>query len=57
MDEIAAPGILAYKGAECFANLVSIMSEVSHGDTMGERVLENILLRSVVLERVGNASC
>ena len=45
MDEIAAPGILADRGADCFANLVSIMSEVTHGETMGETVLENILLQ------------
>ena len=45
MDEIAAPGILGYRGGECFANLVSIMSEVPSTQTMGETVLENILLQ------------
>ena len=45
MDEIAAPGILGYRGGECFANLVSIMSEVPSTQTMGETVLESILLQ------------
>ena len=27
MDEIAAPGILAYKAGECFANLVSLTTK------------------------------
>jgi len=43
MDEIAVPGILAYQGGECFANLVSIMSAMSAGKEMNEVNLEGVL--------------
>lgn len=45
MDEIAVPGILAYKGGDCFANLVSIMSELPAGREMNSSTLESILQR------------
>ncbi|MCJ1348281.1 hypothetical protein MMC31_006512, partial [Peltigera leucophlebia] len=45
MDEIAVPGILAYKGGDCFANLVSIMSELPAGREMNSSALEIILQR------------
>lgn len=45
MDEIAVPGILAYKGGDCFANLVSIMSELPAGREMNSSTLEGILQR------------
>jgi len=43
MDEIAVPGILAYQGGECFANLVSIMNVMSMGKEMNEANLEEVL--------------
>lgn len=43
MDEIAVPGILAYQGGECFANLVSIMNAMSMGKEMNESNLEEVL--------------
>ena len=45
MDEIAVPGILAYKGGDCFANLVSIMRELPAGQEMNHSTLESILQR------------
>lgn len=47
MDEIAVPGILAYKGGDCFSNLMSIMSELPAGREMNPSSLESILERSV----------
>lgn len=43
MDEIAVPGILAYQGGECFANLVSLMSEMPAGRDMNQANLEWLL--------------
>ncbi|KAL8914235.1 MAG: hypothetical protein Q9171_001106 [Xanthocarpia ochracea] len=43
MDEIAVPGILAYKGGECFANLVSIVNEIPSGRDMNSSTLEWML--------------
>lgn len=43
MDEIAAPGILAYKGGECFANLVSFMNEIPAGKDINSATLEAVL--------------
>ena len=43
MDEIAAPGILAYKGGDCFANLVSLMSEMPAGRDINSKTLEGFL--------------
>lgn len=45
MEDIAVPGILAYKGGDCFANLVSIMSELPAGREMNSSTLEGILQR------------
>lgn len=45
MDDIAVPGILAYKGGDCFANLVSIVNELPAGREMNSSALENILQR------------
>ena len=43
MDEIAAPGILAYKGGECFANLVSVINEIPAGRDLSSATLEGVL--------------
>jgi len=43
MDEIAAPGILAYKGGECFANLISIIDEIPAGRDISTTTLEEVL--------------
>ncbi|KAL8852362.1 MAG: hypothetical protein Q9221_002746 [Calogaya cf. arnoldii] len=43
MDEVAVPGILAYKGGECFANLVSIVNEIPSGRDMNHSTLEWML--------------
>ena len=43
MDEIAAPGILAYKGGECFANLVSVINEIPAGRDLSSTTLEGVL--------------
>ena len=43
MDEIAAPGILAYKGGECFANLVSVINEIPAGRDLNSATLEGVL--------------
>lgn len=45
MDDIAVPGILAYKGGDCFANLVSIVKELPAGREMNSSTLESILQR------------
>lgn len=47
MDEIAVPGILAYKGGDCFANLVSVMNEVPAGRGMNSSALEMLLQQYV----------
>lgn len=43
MDEIAVPGIVAYKGGECFANLVSLINEMPAGRDMNQANLEWLL--------------
>ncbi|KAK3167041.1 hypothetical protein OEA41_010166 [Lepraria neglecta] len=43
MDEIAAPGILAYKGGECFANLISVINEIPAGRDLNSATLEGVL--------------
>lgn len=43
MDEIAVPGILAYQGGECFANLVSIMNAMPAGKEMSQANLAAVL--------------
>lgn len=43
MDEIAVPGILAYQGGECFANLVSIMNAMPAGKEMNQTNLDAVL--------------
>ena len=43
MDEIAVPGILAYQGGECFANLVSIMNSMPASKEMNPASLEEVL--------------
>ena len=43
MDEVAAPGILAYKGGDCFANLVSIINEIPSGKDINSATLEGVL--------------
>ena len=43
MDEVAAPGILAYKGGECFANLVSVVDEIPAGKDINSTTLEQVL--------------
>ncbi|KAL9012812.1 MAG: hypothetical protein Q9173_002451 [Seirophora scorigena] len=48
MDEIAVPGILAYKGADCFANLVSIVTEIPSGKEFNVSTLE-LMLQQYVL--------
>ena len=48
MDEVAAPGILAYKGGECFANLVSIINEIPSGKDINTATLEGILQSCVL---------
>lgn len=45
MDDIAVPGILAYKGGDCFANLVSIANELPAGREWSSSTLESILQR------------
>lgn len=45
MDEIAVPGVLAYRGGDCFANLASVMSELPAGQEMNQSSLESILQR------------
>lgn len=49
MDEIAAPGILAYKAGECFANLVSIVNEIPSGKDISSATLETLLQSYVYL--------
>ncbi len=47
MDEVAAPGILAYKGGECFANLVSMTSEIPSGREINAASVESVLQQYV----------
>ena len=48
MDEIAAPGILAYKAGECFVNLVSLINEIPAGRDINSSTLENLLQQYVM---------
>ena len=48
MDEIAAPGILAYKAGECFVNLVSLINELPAGRDISSTTLENLLQQYVM---------
>ena len=48
MDEIAAPGILAYKAGECFVNLVSLINEIPAGRDINSTTLENLLQQYVI---------
>lgn len=43
MDDIAVPGILAYKDGDCFANLVSITNELPAGREWSMLTLESVL--------------
>jgi len=52
MDEIAAPGILAYKAGECFANLVSIVNEIPSGKDISSSTLEGVLQLYVYLAQI-----
>ena len=45
MDEVAAPGILAYKAGECFANLVSLVNEIPACRDLGQDSVERVLFR------------
>lgn len=47
MDEIAVPGILAYKAGDCFANLVSIVNEIPSGKDFSASTLEEMLQQYV----------
>ncbi|KAL9022726.1 MAG: hypothetical protein Q9185_000156 [Variospora sp. 1 TL-2023] len=49
MDEIAVPGILAYKCGDCFANMVSIVNEIPSGKEFSASVLESMLQQYKVL--------
>ncbi|CAF9938144.1 MAG: hypothetical protein HETSPECPRED_000784 [Heterodermia speciosa] len=49
MDEIAVPGILAYKGGECFANLVSLVNEMPASRDMNQANLEWLLQQHKIL--------
>ena len=48
MERIAAPGILAYKAGDCFANLVSLMNEIPAGRDINSTTLEAVLQECVV---------
>ncbi|KAL8995587.1 MAG: hypothetical protein Q9169_004698 [Polycauliona sp. 2 TL-2023] len=48
MDEVAVPGILAYKGGECFANMVSLVNEIPSGRDMDSSTLEWMLQQYVL---------
>ena len=48
MEEFAAPGILAYRGGDCFANLVSLMSEMPAGRDINSSTLEGVLQEYVL---------
>ena len=43
MERIAAPGILAYKAGDCFANLVSLISEMPAGRDISSTTVEGVL--------------
>ncbi len=43
MDPISAPGILAYKAGELFANLVAVVNEIPRGTPLSEASLERVM--------------
>ena len=43
MERIAAPGILAYKAGDCFANLVSLITEMPAGRDISSATVEGVL--------------
>lgn len=47
MGDIAVPGIIAYKGGECFANLISLVNEIPSGRDMNSSTLEWMLQQCV----------
>ncbi|KAL8908919.1 MAG: hypothetical protein Q9207_000495 [Kuettlingeria erythrocarpa] len=47
MDEIAVPGILAYKAGDCFANMVPLVNEIPSGKDFSASTLESMLQRYV----------
>lgn len=49
MDEIAVPGILAYKAGDCFANMVSLVNEIPSGKEFSTSTLESMLQQYVTL--------
>ncbi|KAL9006779.1 MAG: hypothetical protein Q9188_000466 [Gyalolechia gomerana] len=49
MDQIAVPGILAYKRGDCFANLVSIVNEIPAGREFSASTLELIMQQHKIL--------
>ena len=49
MDMAAVPAILAYKGSELIANLVSLIDEIPAGRDMGASSLEWLLQRYVLI--------
>ncbi|KAL8801386.1 MAG: hypothetical protein Q9182_004500 [Xanthomendoza sp. 2 TL-2023] len=49
MDEVAVPGILAYRAGDCVANLVSIVNEIPEGKDMNAATLEWVLQSHKVL--------
>ena len=55
MDEVAVPGILAYKGGDCFANIVSFLSEIPNGTAINVQTVQNVLERCVRTALLTNA--
>ncbi|KAI4262528.1 MAG: hypothetical protein L6R42_002296 [Xanthoria sp. 1 TBL-2021] len=49
MGDIAVPGIIAYKGGECFANLISLVNEIPSGRDMNSSTLEWMLQQHKIL--------
>lgn len=47
MERIAAPGILAYKAGDCFANLVSFIAEMPAGRDISSATVEGVLQECV----------
>ncbi|KAG8530356.1 uncharacterized protein KY384_004858 [Bacidia gigantensis] len=47
MDEVAAPGVLAYRASECFANLVSFITEIPAGKDVNTATVEEVLERYI----------
>ena len=43
MERIAAPGILAYRAGDCFANLVSFITEMPAGRDISSATVEGVL--------------